>query len=141
MNRCEEQSGDEKEVVNEEPELHGIVAPMVRSMERESEKQDVGDGDHRDLAEKQAGEEANRQRDLEERGDPREQVRDGKARSRELARRRVHANEHELEGSGHREVEGKNQPRDQDGRRLHRCPYFPPTSANSAPCGSLPMTI
>jgi hypothetical protein len=42
MDRREQQSGDESEVIDEEPELHRVVRELVGPVKRESEEQHVG---------------------------------------------------------------------------------------------------
>ena len=76
--------------------------------------------DQRYFGEIGSSQEADREADFEEGGDPRQHVRDRKSRTRDLAGRGVDSDERELKRGGHDEHEGEDQPGDEDSRRLHR---------------------
>src|SRR5256885_7149208 len=111
---CEQQARDEDEVIGEEAVFHRVRGPVIRSMKREREEQDVSDANDRGLGEEEAGQERDRQRHLEKRSNPGQEMWDGKSCSRNLRGRRVHPQEHKLERGGLRKREGEDQPRDQN---------------------------
>ena len=109
----EEKAGHEGKMVDEEAELRLVSLPMRRAVEGEGEENHIGRGEERDLREIGAGDEADDEQHLENRGDPGEEERERKARARDIARRGVDVGE--LEVSGHGEHAGKDKPTDKDG--------------------------
>src|SRR4051812_12856544 len=141
MDGCEQQSGDECEVVDEEAELGLVRGPVRWAVECKAEKQHVGSCRDRGFPEVESGQERDYQTDFEKGGDPGQRKRGREAGGGDKCRRCRHADE--LERRRHGEDSGKDQPGDEDcdGLRHGSQSYSPPTSANSAPCGSVPMMI
>ena len=70
MRGGEKQAGEEREVIDEEAELHRVARPGRGAVEGEAEEQHIGRGQKRRGCEECAGQEGEGEPDLEDGGKP-----------------------------------------------------------------------
>src|SRR5690242_7772326 len=97
----------EGKVIDEEAEFRLTSAPMRRTVKRKSEEKHVSRRKQCGFGEESSGQEANGQRQLEQRSQPGKKLRNGEAGRRDKSRRAVDI--HHLECQCHEENRSENQ--------------------------------
>ena len=105
MDRGEEKTGNEGEMIDKESELVLVSVPLCRPVEDTGKEQDMGRGSKSRFPKERTGQEAQDERELEKRRDPGEGVSSRDSGCGNVFRRRVHACE--FEGQCHGEDSSK----------------------------------
>src|SRR5689334_16456331 len=107
MRRRKEKACHERKVIDEKAELRLASAPMRRPVKRKSEENDVGRRQQRGFGKESSGQQANGERQLEERRQPGEKLRNREAGRLDISRRSVDI--HQLECQCHEEDRSEDQ--------------------------------
>src|SRR5690348_1865570 len=89
MRGRKQKAGDERKVIDEEAEFRLVPAPMRWTMKRKSEEQHVNRREERGFSEESPGQQANGQRQLEQRSQPRKKLWNREAGGRDIGRRAI----------------------------------------------------
>src|SRR6188472_3230758 len=118
MRRRKQQARDEREVIDEKAEFGRTSAPMRWTMKSKSEKKHVNRRKERGFGEESPRQQANGQRQLEQRSQPGKKLRNREARRRDIGGRAIDI--HRLEYQCHEEDCRENQASKKNGCRSPR---------------------
>jgi len=113
MRSRKQKARDKRKVIDEKTEFGPIIAPMRRTMKRECEEEDVNRREERGFSEESPRQQANGQRQLEQRSQPGKELRNREAGRGDIGRRAIDI--HYLECQCHEEDRSENQAAYQNG--------------------------